>query len=100
MIMIKDNHIDSAGSITKAVKKVKAKSNGKYLIEVEVRNMEELAEAINCNIDRIMLDNMNVSEIEKAVKYTAGRVPLEASGNMTLNRISEVAKTGVDFLYL
>ncbi len=68
------------------------------MIEVEVRSNEELKEALSLNVDRILLDNMSVSEMKKAVEISAGKVPLEASGNMTLENVREVAETGVDYI--
>jgi nicotinate-nucleotide pyrophosphorylase (carboxylating) len=95
MVLIKDNHIDAAGSITAAV--TAARQSG-LAIEVEVRTFDELREALALNVDRIMLDNMNEAQMREAVAITAGRVPLEASGNMTLERVAVVAATGVDYI--
>ena len=97
MIMLKENHIKSAGSITEAVKRVKAK-NTSYKIEVEVTNSRELDEAVKAGADRVMLDNMGVPEMQKAVEEYSGKVELEASGNVKLDTIEEIAKTGVDFI--
>ena len=69
-------------------------------IEVETRNFEELEEALNCGADVIMLDNMSPADMAKAVEITAGRAKLEASGNITLENIAEVAQTGVDIISL
>lgn len=98
MVMIKDNHIDSAGSITKAVEKIRTQWQNKFTIEVEVRNTEELEEAIACNVDRIMLDNMTLAQMIECVAINKGQIPLEASGNMNLHRVKKVAETGVDFI--
>lgn len=98
MVMIKDNHIDAAGGIFQAVKKIKDKWHNKFKIEVETRNLQEVQEALECKVDRIMLDNMNCETMKKAVELIAGKCETEASGNITLNRISEVAETGVDFI--
>jgi nicotinate-nucleotide pyrophosphorylase (carboxylating) len=98
MVMLKNNHIDSYGGIAKSVKKVRDKWGNKYKIEIETRNIDEVKEALNCHIDRIMLDNMDVSTMKEAVEIVRRKVELEASGNMTLKRISEVASTGVDFI--
>ncbi|HOV14233.1 MAG TPA: carboxylating nicotinate-nucleotide diphosphorylase [Spirochaetota bacterium] len=98
MALIKDNHIDAAGSITNAVKKIRNKYKYKYNIEVETRNLTEVEEAIKCNVDRIMLDNMDIDTMKKAVSLINKRCEVEASGNMTLERINEVAETGVDFI--
>jgi nicotinate-nucleotide pyrophosphorylase (carboxylating) len=97
MIMLKENHIRSVGSISEAVKKVKTK-NTSYKIEVEVTNLNELKDAVNAGADRVMLDNMSVSDMKKAVEEFSGKVELEASGNVTLDTIEKIAKTGVDFI--
>nr|HPO51161.1 nicotinate-nucleotide diphosphorylase (carboxylating) [Spirochaetota bacterium] len=70
----------------------------KYNVEVETRNLEEVKEALQCNVERIMLDNMNLETMKKAVEIIAKKTETEASGNMTLERIKEVAETGVDFI--
>jgi len=98
MVMIKDNHIDAAGGITRAVQKVKKKWKDKYKIEVETRTLDEVKEALDCQVDRIMLDNMDISIMKKAVKMIQGKAETEASGNMSLDRIAEVASIGVDFI--
>lgn len=98
MVMIKDNHIDGAGGISKAVKKVHENLKEEISIEVEVRNLKEVQEAIECNVDYIMLDNMSLDEMREAVKLINGKAKVEASGNMTLNRIKDVSETGVDFI--
>lgn len=97
MIMIKDNHIKAAGSITKAVKKVKHK-NINYKIEVEVTNLDELKEAVAAEVDRVMLDNMPIEEMYKAVDLYGLHVELEASGNVNLENINRIASTGVHFI--
>lgn len=98
MVMIKDNHIDAAGGIALAVQKIRKKWNNKYKIEVEARNLSEVLEALSSGVDRIMLDNMSLAAMQKAVATIAGRCETEASGNMTLQRIPKVAATGVDFI--
>ncbi len=98
MVMIKDNHIDAAGGIEKAVKKVRDKWGNKFKIEVESRDLEEVRRALNSGIDRILLDNMNIENIKKAVELINGKTETEASGNMTIDRISEVSRTGVDYI--
>jgi nicotinate-nucleotide pyrophosphorylase (carboxylating) len=101
MIMIKDNHVDYAGGITQAVKASKEylKLKGKKLkIEVEVRNMTELKEAIKAGIDRVMLDNFTPENLHKAVKFVAGRIETEASGGINENNILEYAYSGVDYI--
>ena len=96
MALIKENHIALAGSIKEAVKRVKSRSN--VPIEVEVRNMEELREAMDAGVDRIMLDNWEMESIKQAVLLVHKRIPLEVSGNMTIEKAKKVAKTGVDFI--
>lgn len=98
MVMLKENHIEVAGSITKAIAQVRKKVNQGIKIEVETKNLGEVREALNNHVDVIMLDNMTLVEMQKAVKLINGQIKVEASGNMTLNRIAEVAKTGVDFI--
>lgn len=99
MVMIKDNHIDAAGSITTAVEAVRRSSIARgLLIEVEVRTLDELREALPLGVDRILLDNMSLDDMRVAVALTAGRTPLEASGNMSLGRVAAVAATGVDYI--
>ncbi|SDQ36614.1 nicotinate-nucleotide pyrophosphorylase [carboxylating] [Chryseobacterium soldanellicola] len=101
MIMLKDNHIDYNGSITNAVKMAKeyVKKNKKKLkIEVETRNLEEVQEAINAKVDRIMLDNMDVKTMKKAIKMINGSCESEASGGITRDQLKEIASTGVTFI--
>jgi nicotinate-nucleotide pyrophosphorylase (carboxylating) len=99
MVMVKDNHIDVAGGIVQAVTAVRAEpSAGGLSIEVEVRTLNELRVALTLNVDRIMLDNMDEKMMRDAVRIAEGRVPLEASGNMTLERVRVVAETGVNFI--
>ncbi len=98
MVLIKENHIALAGSITNAVTAVRHTYGSRYPIEVEVRTLEELEEAISLNVDRILLDNMEVPQLREAVKRTAGRIPLEASGRVTLNTVRAIAETGVDYI--
>jgi nicotinate-nucleotide pyrophosphorylase (carboxylating) len=97
MIMLKENHIRAAGSISKAVAMVK-KNNCTYKIEVEVTNLEELKEAVEAKVDRVMLDNMSLEKMKEAVELYHGKVELEASGNVRLETIREIAETGVDFI--
>ena len=96
-ILIKDNHIEAVGSITKAVSLAKA---GHHLvkIEVEVENLNDLQEAIEAGADVIMLDNMSVNDMKEAVKIVQKRVPLEASGNVSLQNVRAIAETGVDLI--
>jgi nicotinate-nucleotide pyrophosphorylase (carboxylating) len=96
MALIKENHIAVAGSITAAVKRVRSQS--RVPIEVEVRTMANLKEAVEAGVDRIMLDNWDIASIREAVSLVQKRIPLEVSGNMTVERAREAAKTGVDFI--
>ncbi|RUM60652.1 MAG: carboxylating nicotinate-nucleotide diphosphorylase [Persephonella sp.] len=98
MVMIKDNHIKFVGSIKEAVRQIKSKVSPMVKIEVEVSNIDELMEALDTEVDIIMLDNMTLEEMEKAVKIVNGKVKLEASGNITLDNIKDVALTGVDYI--
>ena len=98
MVMIKDNHIDGAGSITNAVKNVRAKWGNSYKIEVETRNLKEVKEALECKVDRIMLDNMDLEKMKEAVQLINNNAKIEASGNMSLNRIEEIADIAIDFI--
>jgi nicotinate-nucleotide pyrophosphorylase (carboxylating) len=98
MAMIKDNHIEVAGGITKAVEAVRSKIKPGILIEVETTNLEQVQEAIDAKADIIMLDNMDNETMKKGVELIAGRAKVEASGNMTLERLREVAATGVDYI--
>ena len=97
MVLIKENHIHAAGSITAAVNK--ARENFKRLkIEVEVENINELQQAIDCKVDRILLDNMEIPILKEAVLLTNKEIDLEASGNITLETIHSIAETGVDYI--
>ena len=96
-ILIKENHIIAAGSITAAVQAAR-RLHPNLLLEVEVESLDELAQALDAGVDRIMLDNFNLPQMSAAVQYAAGRVPLEVSGNVTLQTIGEFARTGVDFI--
>jgi nicotinate-nucleotide pyrophosphorylase (carboxylating) len=97
MILIKDNHIDFAGSITAAVGR--ARSAGTDLeIEVETRTLNDVQEALSLGVTRILLDNMTAETMKQAVELSGGRAKLEASGNVTLENVVEVARTGVDYI--
>ena len=96
-ILIKENHIIAAGSISAAVQAAR-EQQPKLMVEVEVENPDELSEAIAAGADRIMLDNFDLPQMTEAVRYTAGRVPLEVSGNVDLTTIGSFARTGVDFI--
>jgi nicotinate-nucleotide pyrophosphorylase (carboxylating) len=96
MALIKENHIAVAGSITEAVKRVR--SHATIPIEVEVKTMDELQQAMDAGVDRIMLDNWDMASIRLAAALVHKRIPLEVSGNMTMEKAREAAKTGIDFI--
>ncbi len=98
--MLKDNHIDAYGGITAAVNALRQKAGHMLQIEVETRNLEEVQEAVDCGVNVIMLDNMDCPTMAKAVKLVNGRAKLEASGNVTMENIREVAESGVDIISL
>jgi nicotinate-nucleotide pyrophosphorylase (carboxylating) len=95
MFLVKNNHIDRAGSIAAAVQRIRATGRPQPLM-IEVRDMRELDEALAAGPDFILLDNMNPEQLREAVQRTDGRVPLEASGGITLETVRAVAETGVD----
>ena len=97
MILIKNNHIDQAGSLEKAVSLART-ANRNLLIEVETRTIGEVQEALGLGIKRILLDNMSVNELQDAVALGAGRANFEASGNVNLENVRAIAETGVDFI--
>lgn len=97
MILIKDNHIDYAGSITEAVRRARATA-GKLEVEVEARTLEDVQAALAMHVERILLDNMSLQKMDEAVKVTAGLAKLEASGNVTLETVRQIAETGVDYI--
>ena len=122
MVLIKDNHIAAAGGIAQAVERVRQMNRQGLCpepfdyaqdvrveglgperveglaVEVEVKSLAELEEALPLSVDRIMLDNMDLDEMRQAVEMTAGLVPLEASGNVTLENVAAIAATGVDYI--
>lgn len=97
MILIKDNHIDRVGSISEAVRRVREKRPD-LAIEVEARTLDDVTEALELSVNRIMLDNFTLEEMRSAVDLAAGEVELEASGGITLANIRAVAETGVNFI--
>jgi nicotinate-nucleotide pyrophosphorylase (carboxylating) len=100
MILIKDNHIKAAGSISKATQRAKTKFPHEK-IEVETKNLEEVKEAISSEVDWIMLDNMSIEEMKKAVKVIRSfqrEIKIEASGGVSVDNVREMALTGVDFI--
>jgi len=97
-VLIKDNHIEAAGGITAAVKAQRKRLSHTLKIEVETKNLKEVKEALKCGVDIIMLDNMTVPVMKKAVDFVAGRALLAASGNVSLQSVFEIAATGVDLI--
>ena len=97
-VLIKDNHIAAAGGIPAAVTAQKKSLTKKLKIEVETKNLMEVEEALNSGVDIIMLDNMPVEEMTKAVMLVGGKALLEASGNVSLQNVARIAATGVDFI--
>jgi nicotinate-nucleotide pyrophosphorylase (carboxylating) len=97
-VLIKDNHIAAAGGISKALARVRGHIPHTLKIEVEVKNLQEVEEALIAGADIIMLDNMTNEDMRKAVAFVKGKVPLEASGNVTLANVKQIAETGVDFI--
>ena len=96
--MLKDNHIDAGGGIANAVAKLKTKLGHMTKIELEVRNLDELRQALEADVDVIMLDNMSPELMKQAVDITAGKALLEASGGITDETLREIAETGVDII--
>lgn len=96
MVLVKDNHIDAAGGITPALHRVREAHGDRYPVQVEVKTLAELEEAMTAAPDFILLDNMDPQTLRRAVDRVDGTVPLEASGNVTLETVTTVAETGVD----
>jgi nicotinate-nucleotide pyrophosphorylase (carboxylating) len=100
-ILIKENHIKAAGGITAALERARALDAG-VLIEIEVENHDEMLEALDAGAERILLDNFSIDELAKAVATNRGygylKAELEASGNVTLQTVRDIAATGVDFI--
>lgn len=97
-ILIKDNHIAIAGSVAEAVRRARRGAPVTAKIEVEVETLFQVQEALSAGADMLLLDNMNDQDLAQAVALVAGRVPVEASGGITLERVASVARTGVDYL--
>ncbi|MCM3873010.1 MAG: carboxylating nicotinate-nucleotide diphosphorylase [Pyrinomonadaceae bacterium] len=97
MVLIKDNHIDFAGSIAAAVERVRATGTD-LEIEVEARTLADVKEALGLGVERILLDNMTPEVMQQAVTLNGGRAKLEASGNVTIENVRRIAQTGVDFI--
>ncbi len=97
-VLIKDNHIYVAGGIGEAVRRVRAHIPDDVKIEVETSNLQEVKEAVDSGVSTIMLDNMGVEAMREAVNMVSGKVLIEASGNISLHNVEEVARTGVNFI--
>jgi nicotinate-nucleotide pyrophosphorylase (carboxylating) len=97
-VLVKDNHIAAAGSLAKALERLRARGGHLVKIEVEVDTLEQLGDALRFPIDAVLLDNMDAATLKKAVKLVAGRVTTEASGGVTLENVREIASTGVDLI--
>jgi nicotinate-nucleotide pyrophosphorylase (carboxylating) len=97
-ILIKDNHVAACGGVAEAVRRARARAGALLRIEVEVVDLPGLDAAIAAGADIVLLDNMDDATLAEAVRRAGGRVLLEASGNMTLERLPRVAATGVDFV--
>lgn len=97
-IMLKENHIALAGGIGNAIESIRNHYSDEIFIEVEVQNLQQLKKVFEFSVDRIMLDNMGNEEMMESVNFVNGQCELEASGNMTLERVKSVAETGVDFI--
>jgi nicotinate-nucleotide pyrophosphorylase (carboxylating) len=96
-ILVKENHIAAAGGIAAAVSAARA-LHPRLLLEVEVETLDELDQALAAGVDRVLLDEFDAAALSEAVRRTAGRVPLEVSGSVDLERIRAIAETGVDFI--
>lgn len=96
-ILIKENHITALGDIHKTVNEARFNNPGVAIV-VEVEDIRELESALNANIDRILLDNFSIDRIKEAVNKSKGKIPLEASGGISLENIQDIAKTGVDYI--
>jgi len=97
-VLIKENHIQAAGSITRAVEIAARSATPGGLLEVEVENLTQLKEALSTSVSRILLDNFTRETLQQAVTLTQGKAELEASGNITLENVQSIARTGVDFI--
>jgi nicotinate-nucleotide pyrophosphorylase (carboxylating) len=98
MVLIKDNHLRHVGSVAEAVSRARAAAKPGIRIEVEAAELAQVCDALTAGADMIMLDNMLIETMREAVTIAAGRVPLEASGTVSLERVRAVAETGVDFI--
>ena len=97
-VLIKDNHIVAAGGLACALERARAGAGHMMAIEVEVETLDQLEEALRLGVDTILLDNMGMDDLKRAVEMTKGRAVLEASGNVTLATVRAIAETGVDYI--
>lgn len=97
-ILVKENHTAAAGSVTAAIRRARSVGSHLLKVEVEVETLADLDEALAAGAEVVLLDNMTTSQLHEAVRHVAGRALTEASGNITLQRVAEVAATGVDFI--
>ena len=97
-VLIKDNHIEAAGSITNAMNHVRKNVNQDKKLEIEVKNLKEVKEAINNKADIIMLDNMSIETIKKSISLINGKSKIEISGGVTYDKLAEISKTGADYV--
>ena len=98
MVLIKDNHLKLVGSISEAVKRAKERVAPGIKVEVEVTCLAEVQEAVRSGVDMVMLDNMSMDKMKDVVKWVEGRIPLEVSGSVNLEKIREIAALGIDFI--
>lgn len=98
MVMIKDNHLKLVGSVYEAISRVRKKVSKGVKVEVETKNLNEVMEAVRSGADMIMLDNMPLEKIKEVVRWVKGRVPLEVSGKVTLDKIKDISSLGVDYI--
>lgn len=98
MVLIKDNHIRVAGSIKEAIRRVRENVSHVYKIEVEVSNLEELKEALETQVDIVLLDNMDYETLKEAINMSKGKVLIEVSGKISMEDLEKIAKLGVDFI--
>jgi nicotinate-nucleotide pyrophosphorylase (carboxylating) len=98
MVLIKDNHLKLVGSISEAVKKAKERIAPGIKVEVEATCLAEVQEAVRAGADMVMLDNMRIDRMIEVIKWVEGKVPLEASGSVTLETVKEIAALGIDFI--
>lgn len=97
-ILVKDNHITACGGIPQAVKLIRKRAPHTLRVEVETETLEQVSECLEAGVDIIMLDNMSISQMKKAVKLVAGKALIEASGGVTLKNVRAIAETGVDLI--